>query len=163
MSDVVEMPVISTNDPNWREQLHHATKGRPIRAVLDAVGGELASALASRMGQGGTLISYGDLSGQTINNPALAFSARGISITGVAVGSWGSLPDHVRARDIARSLQLARTDADLFDVAAEYDLAEVTQAVKHAERPGKAGTALLTSSPKIGTMKALQASARGSP
>jgi NADPH:quinone reductase-like Zn-dependent oxidoreductase len=152
MSDVVEMPMISTDDPNWREQLRHATKGRPIRAVLDAVGGELGSVLASRMGEGGTLISYGDLSGQTINIPALAFSVRRLSITGVSVCSWGSLPDHVRALDMATSLKLARTDADLFDVATEYDLAEVTQAVRHAERPGKARTVLLTSGAKIGTM-----------
>jgi NADPH:quinone reductase-like Zn-dependent oxidoreductase len=151
MSDVVEMPMISTDDPNWREQLRHATKGIPIRAVLDAVGGELGSVLASRMGEGGTLISYGDLSGQTINIPALAFSVRRLSITGVSVGSWGSPNDHVRALDMATSLQLARTDADLFDVATEYDLAEVTQAVRHAERPGKARTVLLTSGAKIGT------------
>ena len=109
MSEVVEMPMISTDDPNWREQLRHATKGRPIRAVLDAVGGELGSVLASRMGEGGTLISYGDLSGQTINIPTLAFSARGLSITGVSVGSWGSPPDHVRALDMATSLKPART------------------------------------------------------
>jgi NADPH:quinone reductase-like Zn-dependent oxidoreductase len=103
------------------------------------------------MGEGGTLISYGDLSGQTINIPALAFSVRGLSITGVSVGSWGSPPDHVRALDMATSHKLARTDADLFDVATEYDLAEVTQAVRHAERPGKARTVLLTSGAKIGT------------
>ena len=152
MADVVEMPFLSTDDPNWREQLHHATKGRPIRTVFDAVGGELASVVASRMGQGGRLISYGDLSGQTINIPALAFSVCGISITGVSVANWGGLPDHVRAGDIATSLKLARTDTDLFDVAAEYDLAEVTQAVRHAERPGKAGTVLLIFGAKFGTM-----------
>jgi NADPH:quinone reductase-like Zn-dependent oxidoreductase len=152
MSDVVEMPMISTDDPNWREQLRHATIGRPIRACLDAVGGELGSVLASRMGEGGSLISYGGSSGQTINIPALAFSMRGLSITGVSVGSWGSLPDHVRALDMATSLKPARTGAHLSDVAAEYDLAEVTQAVRQAERPGKAGTVLLTAGTKIGTM-----------
>jgi len=104
------------------------------------------------MGQGGRLISYGDLSGQTINIPALAFSVCGISITGVSVANWGGLPDHVRAGDIATSLKLVRTDTDLFDVAAEYDLAEVTQAVRHAERPGKAGTVLLIFGAKFGTM-----------
>jgi NADPH:quinone reductase-like Zn-dependent oxidoreductase len=138
------MPVIVSDEPSWPDQLRAAANGKPIRTVIDPVGGELASALISRM-DGGTLISYGDLSGQAITVPSLAFSVRGITITGVSVGGWGNLPDDIRAADIATVLDLARNDAGLFPVAGEYDFAYISQAAKHAERPGKQGAVLLTS------------------
>jgi NADPH:quinone reductase-like Zn-dependent oxidoreductase len=135
---------LSASTPIWFEELRAAAKGRPIRTVIDPVGGKLASTIVSRM-DGGTLISYGDLSGGTVNVPALAFSVRGITLTGVSVGGWGNLPNDVRAADLAVALDLARTDADLFTVAAEYDFADISQAARHSERPGKGGTVLLTS------------------
>lgn len=143
-AESVDMSIVTTEEPGWLERIRGIANGRPLRILLDPVGGELASAIISRM-EGGTVISYGDLSGQTINLPALAFSVRGITITGVSVGGWGNLPDDVRAADISTALELSRRDAGLFPIVGEYDLADVRQAVKHAERPGKRGAVLLTS------------------
>jgi NADPH:quinone reductase-like Zn-dependent oxidoreductase len=158
------MPVIVTDDadlpadevtdtslasaPVWSEELRAAAKGRPIRTVIDPVGGKLASTIVSRM-DGGTLISYGDLSGGTVNVPALAFSVRGITMTGVSVGGWGNLPDHVRAADLATARALGRSAAARLAVAREVDFSDISQAARHSERPGKGGTVLLTS--KLGS------------
>ncbi|TPL23461.1 zinc-binding dehydrogenase [Mesorhizobium sp. B2-4-9] len=157
-AELPEMPIVVTGSsdepmphgaaatvgPAWCDALRNIANGRPIRSILDPVGGELASTLISRM-DGGSLISYGDLSGETINLPSLAFSVRGITISGVSVGGWGNLPDHIRAADLATARDLARTSGGLFAVAAEYDLSEVAKAAKHSERPRKSGTILLTS------------------
>ncbi|WP_127754830.1 zinc-binding dehydrogenase [Devosia sp. 1566] len=142
--DFAGMPMASTENPEWQEELRTIADRRPIRMVLDPVGGDVLSTVISGM-DGGTVISYGDLSGEPIRVPALAFSAGGITITGVSVGRWSNLPDEVRASDLAIALELARSAPGLFRVAAEYDLAQVGLAVSEAERSGKLGTVLLTS------------------
>ena len=89
--------------------------------------------------------SDGDLSGEHISILPLSLPVRGLSMKGVSVGGWGSLPEAVRTTDIATAIELARTASHLFPVAAVYDLAQVTDAVAHAERPGRTGAVLLTS------------------
>ncbi len=140
-----DLPVVSTQTEGWQQRLIAATGGRPIKAVLDPVGGKLASDLVELMASGGSLISYGDLSGEPIAVRALAFSTRNITIFGVTVGSWASLPKAQRLEDLTLALQLAADHPALFPVAAHYDLVDARQAAAHVERPGKAGVVLLTS------------------
>ncbi len=140
-----DMPVVATDRPEWRDTLSRATGGKPIRAVLDPVGGTLASELAGTIANGGSLVSYGDLSGDPISVPALTFSTRDLHIFGVTVGSWGSLPADQRAEDIALALDLAASAPELFPVAAKYELSQAREAAAHVEQPGKAGVILLTS------------------
>lgn len=139
-----QMEFISTERSDWPKKVFPATKGRPIKVVLDAVGGKVASTLAGLLADGGTLVSYGDLSATPLELPALSFSTRGISIRGVSVGRWPALPDAVRTADLAMAISLAQSAPDIFRVAAEYGLAAVGEAVQHAERAGKDGAVLLT-------------------
>jgi NADPH:quinone reductase-like Zn-dependent oxidoreductase len=137
------MRFVSTGEPDWEKRIFPLTQGKPIKVALDAVGGKVASTLASLLADGGSLISYGDLSGVPLEIPALLFSTRGIGMRGVSVGRWPALPDAVRAADLASALSLAQSEPDLFRVAAEYQLAQIADAVVHAERPGKDGAVLL--------------------
>ncbi|MFT4437695.1 zinc-binding dehydrogenase [Caballeronia sp. 15715] len=138
-------PVVSTADAGWQDRVRDAAKGKPIRAVLDCVGGDLASDLLVMLGSGGTFISYGDLSGEPLRATALSFSVRNLHIHGMSVGGWTSLPEDLRAQDIRAAILLAQREPALFHVAASYDLADVTRAVEHAQRAGKGGSVLLTS------------------
>lgn len=137
--------LVSTDSDHWQEELRAATGGRPIRAVLDAVGGTIASEMLKLLASGGTFVSYGDLSGEPVTTPALGFSVRDIRIHGVSVGRWASLPEAVRSEDLRSALALAKAGATLFPVAARYDLADVSKAVAHAQQPAKNGAVLLTS------------------
>jgi NADPH:quinone reductase-like Zn-dependent oxidoreductase len=137
------MQWISTDQADWARRAAALAPGRSIKVALDPVGGQVASALAALLADGGTLVSYGDLSGQPIVIPALAFSTRDISIKGISVGRWAGTSDAARAADIEVALHLARTAPAAFAAAAEYSLGDVTLAVAHAERPGKHGTVLL--------------------
>jgi NADPH:quinone reductase-like Zn-dependent oxidoreductase len=139
------MKVISTEGKEWRNDLLGAADQKQIKAVLDPVGGFLAGDLVDILASGGSLISYGDLSGEPICVPAMAFSTRDIQIFGVTVGSWGGLPVEQRAEDIALALRLASDSPELFPVAGLYDLADAPDAALHVERPGKDGVVLLTS------------------
>ena len=122
-----------------------AANGKPIRAVLDPVGGDIATNMIALLAGGGTLISYGDLSGLPIRVPALSFSVRDIRIHGVSVGRWAGLHESVRTEDIRTAIELARHEPALFAVAACYGLADIRRAAEHAQQAGKRGTVLLTS------------------
>jgi len=142
---IPDVPVFSTDRDEWQQQLIAAAGGKPIKAVLDPVGGNLASELIGMLASGGSLVSYGDLSEDPISVPALAFSTRDVRIFGVTVGTWAGLPQEQRDDDLRLALQLAQDNPGLFPVAERYDLADVSKAAAHVERPGKAGVVLLTS------------------
>jgi len=137
--------LVATDEDRWQERVRAATGGRPIRVVLDPVGGETASEMLQLLTSGGTFVSYGDLSGEPIATPALNFSVRDIRIHGVSVGRWASLPEAVRGEDLRAALSLAQEGPKLFPVAAHYDLADVAKAAAHAMHPSKQGSVLLTS------------------
>jgi len=139
-----DLPVVSTERPGWQDNVVSAADGNPIGVVLDPVGGETASAAAGLLSQGGSLVSYGDLSGQPISVPALYFSTRDIRISGVTVGRWANLPTEVRKTDLKLALELAASKQELFPVERTYDLADVGKAARHVEMPGKTGTVLLS-------------------
>ncbi|MFJ6326890.1 MULTISPECIES: zinc-binding dehydrogenase [unclassified Rhizobium] len=140
-----DLPVVSTDKPGWEDKVVSAADGHPIGVVLDPVGGGTASAAAGLLSQGGSLVSYGDLSGQPISVPALYFSTRDLRISGVTVGRWASLPVEIRRADLKLALKLAAEKQELFPIEKTFDLAEVAQAAALVEKPGKTGTVLLSS------------------
>lgn len=140
-----DMPVVATDNASWRDALARHLDGRPLRAVFDAVGGDLPSELFLRLAPGGTLVSYGDMTGEPLSLPALMLPMRDLRVAGVSVGRWAALPAEQRREDVRGALDLARHYPHLFEVAASYDLDEVGAAVAHAQRAGKRGAVLLTS------------------
>ena len=140
-----DLPVVSTDKPGWQEKVDAAADGHPIAVVLDPVGGETASAAAGLLTQGGSVVSYGDLSGQPISVPALYFSTRDIRISGVTIGRWSNLPAEVRKADLELALELASTKPELFTVEKTFHFADVGQAAALVEKSSRTGTVLLAS------------------
>lgn len=138
-----DLPVVSTDRGDWKDRLIAAAGGHPVGVALDPVGGETASELAGLLTRGGSLVSYGDLSGRPISVPALYFPTRDIKISGVSVGNWARLPKEVRRADLDLALRLAASQPELFGVEATYNLADVAEAAMHVERSGKTGVVLL--------------------
>ena len=139
------LPVIATDRLDWRAALEHALDGKPLRAVVDAVGGALPSELFQRLAPGATLVMYGDMSGEPLSLPALLFSVRDLHIEGVSVGRWTGLPDAQRRADLQGALALALRHPDLFEAGASYDLEQVGAAVAHSKRAREGGAVVLTS------------------
>jgi NADPH:quinone reductase-like Zn-dependent oxidoreductase len=52
-----DLPVVSTEKTGWQDGVVSAADGNPIAVVLDPVGGEIASAAAGLLSQGGSLVS----------------------------------------------------------------------------------------------------------
>ncbi|WP_394824591.1 zinc-binding dehydrogenase [Pendulispora albinea] len=141
--------VLATEDDRWREHVRREAGGEPIHAVLDAGGGALTFDLVALLSDGGTLVSYGSSGEGSTSLESLALATREITIRGISIARWtATRSPEERREDIAAAVELARTDPRPFDIAAEYDLAQIAQAVQHTERPGKFGTVLLTSEPR---------------
>jgi NADPH:quinone reductase-like Zn-dependent oxidoreductase len=130
---------------NWAQSLAASMKGEPVRVVLDPVGGKLSGDLMSLLAEGGSLISYGDLSGEPIIAPALAFSGRDLKISGVSIGQWARLPEETRLEDIRRILDILLANPQIMPIAGRFDLSDVRSAAALVDKPGKIGAVVLTS------------------
>jgi NADPH:quinone reductase-like Zn-dependent oxidoreductase len=138
------VPVVSTDSPDWVQQIRTIAGGRPIPVALDPVGGTIAGHLISLLSAGGTLITYGAIAQANIPLHASALLGGEIGIRGLTIGRWlsGVAPER-RASDIARVTAIAIALSAEFDVAGTYTLDQITDAVQHVNRPGKIGTVIV--------------------
>jgi NADPH:quinone reductase-like Zn-dependent oxidoreductase len=138
------VPVVSTDSPDWVQQIRTIAGGRPIPVALDPVGGIIAGDLISLLSSGGTLIAYGAMAQERIPLHASALLGREIGIRGLTIGRWlsGVAPER-RASDIASVTAIATAQSVEFDVAGTYTLDQITDAVQHVNRPGKIGTVIV--------------------
>jgi NADPH:quinone reductase-like Zn-dependent oxidoreductase len=138
------VPVVSTSDPGWIEQVHTAAAGRPIPVALDPVGGATAGDLLSALSPGGTLIIYGDLTQEPIPLHAATVLHSPLGIRGLTINRWlTSVSPEQRASDVASAVMITTGLPHLFDVAAVYPLDRIADAVRHVSQPGKVGTVVV--------------------
>lgn len=139
-----DVPVVSTDNPNWNQQIRDIADGRPIPVALDPVGGEIAGQLLSVLAPGGTLIAYGQIAQENIPVHASALLGGEIGLRGLTIGRWLSsvAPDR-RASDIASAIGIASAYPSEFVPAGTYALDQIRDAVRHVERPGKVGTVIV--------------------
>lgn len=138
------LTTIATSEPDWAARMGDAL-GEPASVVLDAVGGESASGLLDALADGGSLISYGNLSGSSTSLIPASLVGRELRIRGVSIGRWFRLSPEQRTADVAYALATAQERPDLFGVASTHDLADFAAAVEDVGRREKSGTVLLTS------------------
>jgi len=138
------VPVISTDNPDWVEQVRTVVDGRPIPVALDPIGGTIAADLMSLLSAGGTLITYGQIAQENIPLHASNLLGGEIGLRGLTIGRWltGTAPER-RASDIASARALATSQPAEFDVAGAYSLDQIADAVQHVNRPGKIGTVIV--------------------
>ena len=138
------MPVVSTADPDWVEQVHTAAGGRPIPVALDPVGGTAARGLLSALSPGGTLIIYGELAQEPIplHAATVLHSALGITRADDQSVAYGRISRATRLR-LASAVMITTDLPHHFDVAATYPLERIADAVRHVSQPGKVGTVVV--------------------
>src|ERR1700733_4373487 len=131
------VPAVSTDTPGWPEKVREAAHGRPITAIMDPVGGQTASELFALLAPGGTLITYGQLSGDSATlDPAVLMSGSGQR--GLTIGRWLSATSpEQRASDAATAVDLVLAQQQLLEPAAVYPLDELNAAVQRVSAPGK--------------------------
>ncbi|MGV9852777.1 zinc-binding dehydrogenase [Streptomyces sp. NPDC003442] len=140
-----DVPVVSTEHPEWADEVRSVAGGRAVSVALDPIGGKLAERLLDLLAPGGKLVSYGLIAEEPISVHAATLLNKSLTLRGKnVVGRWLSEASaERRASDVATARQIALGLTDQFDVAATYGLGELAGAVEHAVRPGKVGTVLV--------------------
>lgn len=136
--------VVSTAQADWMQQVRDLTGPALAQAAIDSVGGKASGALLSLVGNGGTLVSFGALTGEAMQlSPAdLIFKQA------VVKGFWGSKASQAMSAEDKRRLVgelLQRTLAGQLrlPVDAVYALDDIAQAAAASLRPARPGKVLL--------------------
>ena len=135
---------INNSDDNWKEQVHQIIGDDSISAAVDSVGGEASGDLLSLLGHGGTLASFGIMSGK----PMILNPTHLIFKQAVVKGFWGSkisqeMSVENKQRLIDELIERATSDKLYLPVEAIFDLADITKAVDGKLQSGKQGKVLL--------------------
>ena len=136
--------VVSSAQPDWMQQVRDLTGPGLAQAAIDSVGGKASGEMLSLVGNGGTLVSFGALTGEAMRlSPAdLIFKQA------IVKGFWGSKASQAMSTEDKRRLVgelLQRTLAGelRLPVDAIHDLADIAQAAAASLRPARAGKVLL--------------------
>jgi NADPH:quinone reductase-like Zn-dependent oxidoreductase len=139
-----EVPVVVTEDPDWRDAVRELIGGRTVGAALDPIGGALGAELLGLLSPGGTLVVYGRMADEPIPLHATALLDRGLTLRGATIGRWvAATSPEQRVSDTTTACQMAQAFSSQFDVAAIYPIAELSDAIRHASKPCKIGTVLV--------------------
>ena len=136
------VPVIATEENDWKVQVKNVVGGKPLLVAMDAVGGELINDLFDVLSLGATIVSYGWL-GEGVPDLSIMAPCE-LTITGVTMGSWAKNSAEQRAADIQIALKLAGSHPELFEVSADYPFSEFKAAIEHVTKPSKGGTVLIS-------------------
>lgn len=115
-----------------------------LRYAVDAVGGSTGSAVIRSLAVGGRMLAYGTLSGQPLQiSPRML-----MTVSSSVEGFWlGNFMNHTsllfKLRLVRRLTKLIQSGVLSSDVAAEYSLDQIVEAVKSAEDSSRSGKTLL--------------------
>lgn len=132
--------VVVVDGPDLAQRVAAATGGAEIRLGIDAVAGAAAGRLAQCLAEGGTVVNYGLMSGESIQIDAFQFVFRDIRL----VGFWLAKVMRTMSFEEIQAMY-AKLAERLIDgtihvaVEASYPLTEVAAALAHAKRESRGG------------------------
>ncbi|WP_296405677.1 zinc-binding dehydrogenase [Psychrobacter sp.] len=144
LSDLGIKHVIDTSKSDWIDQVRDITGDSQISAAADSLGGSDSNDLLTLLGSGGTLVSFGAMTGgaMVLNPSSLIFKEA------VVKGFWGSKTsremDSINKRRLIKELVERAIHKQLtLPVGAIYSLEDIKQAVSGEVQQGKKGKVLL--------------------
>ena len=140
--------VVLIDGPDLAAQIAKATDKRPVVLAIDAVGGETFSRLAQSLGTGGTLVSYGVLSGKPASyNPAMAIF-NDIRIRGFWLSKWFETSGtEEKQAAFGQIIPLIASGALKANIDSRFTISEIKQAVTRAVQGGRNGKVLIVPNP----------------
>ncbi|KEF62419.1 uncharacterized protein A1O9_00391 [Exophiala aquamarina CBS 119918] len=137
------IPTFATEVSDWRDRIRKEVCDRTIFAALDAVGGELSTDMLELLSPGGTLISYGILSGEPLIIPQAPLTMEAKLVCGVGMVHWSLLPYEQRAADLAIMTEFLQRNRQLLPTFKEFKLSELKDALQLFFQPGRNGIIML--------------------
>ena len=116
------------------------------KLAFDAIGGAATQRLGALVENGGTVVTYGLLSGDAPRLTAHDLVFRGLHLRGFWLAAWfGATPPKDIAATYAELTGWLSEGAIGAPVAATYDIGDYADAIRHAAQEGRDGKILLTS------------------
>ncbi len=133
--------VVLVDGPELAAQIKEATGGAKLRLAIDAVGGLATENLARCLGEGGTLVNYGAMSGQPCALSPASFVFRDLTLRGFWLARWfrqaNPQQQYMLFRELAQGIERGELKAR---IQASFPLEQIAEALKLAasgERDGK--------------------------
>lgn len=135
---------VSTAQPDWMAQVRAQLGEGGAAAAVDSVGGKASGELVSLLGENGTLVSFGSMTGE----PMQIGSGDVIFKQATVKGFWGSKVSQAMApedkrRLVGELLTLAAAGGLSLPVDAVFGLDQIAEAAKASLQPGRNGKVLL--------------------
>lgn len=119
--------------------------GAGARLALDAIGGVATERLAACVADGGTVVNYGLLSGESPHLSAHDLVFRGLTLRGFWLASWFATAGAARIKQVYGQLVTWLDEGKIgARVDARYPIVDAVDAVAHAAREGRDGKVLIT-------------------
>ncbi|MFP5507900.1 MAG: zinc-dependent alcohol dehydrogenase family protein [Alphaproteobacteria bacterium] len=120
-------------------------EGATARLALDAIGGVATERLAAAVMDGGTVVNYGLLSGESPRLSAHDLVFRGLTLRGFWLASWFATAGPARIKQVYGQLVTWLGEGKVgAKVDALYPITRAADAVAHAAREGRDGKVLIT-------------------
>ncbi len=133
--------VVLVDGDDLHKRVREATGGASIKLGVDAVGGKATDRLARCLGEGGTLVNYGLMSGEPCVVSAEAFVFKDVTLRGFWLAKWFGKAPREAQRALYAELTRALASGELSArVHATYPVEHIREAVAAAaagERDGK--------------------------
>ena len=136
--------VVLIDGPDLAAQIALATDNAGIALALDPVGGETFTRLADSLGYGGTIVTYGVLSGQpsSVNTGKIIFND--ISIRGFWLYKWYQSADmKTKQAAFGQVIPLVAQGVLKANVDSRFSVDQIKQAVTRAAERGRNGKVLI--------------------
>jgi len=136
--------VINVEAENMAARVKQLTDNQGVSCVLDAVGGHTATEAMKCLGKGGTMLIYGLMSLQDPSFNAGLMIFRELTVRGFWLTDWMRRVSPEVRKDVAQNvISLLASGQIKLPVESTYPLADIRQAVEHADRHGRRGKILL--------------------
>jgi trans-2-enoyl-CoA reductase len=136
--------IVETEEQFDRKASSALLNGKKARLALNAVGGASALNLANLLGKGGIHVTYGAMSKMPLKIPNGLLIFNDLAFRGFWLTAWGknaSLPE--QSETLRHLGDLMKQGKLQIPVASRYPLAQVREAVLHAEKEQRGGKIIL--------------------
>ena len=139
--------VVLINGPDLAKQIASATNNAPVLLAIDAVGGETFSRLAASLGEGGTIVSYGLLSGELPTLNVGLSIGKDLRTRGFWLTKWFQTTAMAEKQAaFGQIIPLIANGSLKADIDSRFTVDQIKQAVTRAGQRGRNGKVLIVPS-----------------
>jgi NADPH:quinone reductase-like Zn-dependent oxidoreductase len=137
--------IVLIDGEDLADRVKAATGGAAVKLGIDAVGGKATLHLAACMADGGTLVNYGALSGESCRVSPRELVFRDITLKGFWLARWfRSTPAAQRRALLGELAGLIAAGKLSAPIQATYDVSQIKEAVAAASAGAREGKILIT-------------------